>query len=82
MQGNPGLDAAHEIGRDEAMREMERNLRAARLNLERLRLWSELWATIEKEGLGVAAPQSAIIVSGVSTSRTEEQPQELRGYSG
>jgi geranylgeranyl diphosphate synthase type II len=52
--GKPGFNIAHEIWRDEAVREMERNLRAARLNLERLQLWSELWAAIEQKVLGMA----------------------------
>lgn len=74
-KGKPGFNVAHEIGRDEAMREMERNLRAARLNLERLRLWSELWATIEKKVIGMAAPQSAGIVSGVNTAEQKSSPR-------
>lgn len=45
--GKPGVNFANELGRDEAMREMNRNLRAARLNLERLRLWTPLWGEIE-----------------------------------
>ena len=45
-KGKPGWNLANEIGREEAAREVERNLRAARLNLERLRLWSKVWEEI------------------------------------
>jgi geranylgeranyl diphosphate synthase, type II len=56
-KGKPGFNIAHEIGKDEAVREMNRNLHAARLNLERLHLWSDLWDTIEKKVVCMTASQ-------------------------
>ena len=73
-KGKPGFNIAHEIGKDEAMREMERNLRAARLNLERLRLWSDLWASIEKKVIGMAALEAGA-VSGINAAEQKSSPR-------
>ena len=45
-QGKPGRNYANEYGRDIAAREMERNLKGARLLLVQMSLWTPLWEEV------------------------------------
>lgn len=56
-KGKPGWNLANEIGKDAAERELTRNLRAARLHLERHRLWTKLWEEIIQKVVGMTTPE-------------------------
>lgn len=57
-QGKPGWNFANEYGRDVALREMERNLKGARLLLTQCSLWTPLWDEIYGQIRKMAEDQS------------------------
>jgi len=62
-QGKPGWNFANEYGRDVAAREVERNLKGARLLLTQTSCWTPLWgeiyAQVRKMMVDEAAPEPA-----------------------
>ena len=85
-QGKPGWNFANEYGRDVAQREVERNLKGARLLLTQTSCWTPLWAEIyaqvrkmmDDEPAPEPAPEPTPVPASASASEPTPVPAAER----
>ena len=75
-QGKPGWNYANEYGRDIAAREMERNLKGARLLLVQMSLWTPLWDEVYAQirDMAAVAPAAGAPVASAPAAATAASP--------